>query len=314
MGRKEGALFNLLNHQKQKCISYQNVCLVFGLVLCKTDPKSTSQSHCEVHQRSEWKAQHNRYFWRRIWNILSIQTDFSPCSTGVISLTSLGHTWMRESRYWEEKKASVNKGISGMFHSLQSLKQMFYKWILSFKHGFYTDQHSLTTPPKPSMNFPSGELGVCLTPAQRAPSCYPALLLSVQLKHKGKISLESECRLCLPGQSWLHEHCSPAINSSLRRLQLHHACRITRAGSPWWQCHALCKHQLARQGYFGNPSVTGNDPNLLHIYEKIIWIKNMPIFHSRADSVLLLLITGAISMSPELPPLEWQTIISRIII
>lgn len=118
-------------------------------------------------------GQHDSYFWRRILNILYIQRDFSPCSTGVISLTSLGPTWTSESRYWEEKKASVDKGIPGVFHSLQSLKHMFCKWILSFKHGFYTDQHSLTTPPNLSMNFPWGELCVFLTAAQRALPCYP---------------------------------------------------------------------------------------------------------------------------------------------
>lgn len=173
MGRKEGAPFSLLNHQKQNHVSSQKVCLVFGLVSCKTDPKSTSQSHREVHQRSEWKAQHDSYFWKIYTDrYLYIQTDFSPCSTGVISGTSLGCTGMSESRCWEEKTASVYKGVPGVSNSLQSLTHMFCKWILSFKHGFHTGQHSLTTPPNLNTNFPA-ELSVFLTKAQRAPSCYP---------------------------------------------------------------------------------------------------------------------------------------------
>lgn len=120
-------------------------------------------------------------------------------------------------------------------------------------------------------------------------------------------------------KSCLQEHSLPIINPLLltavwlRSLQLHHVCKITWTASPWWPCHVVCKHQLARQGYFGNPSVTGNDPNLAQIYERIIWIKNSPVFHSRAGSVLLLFITATISMSPELSPSELQTLISIIL-
>lgn len=126
------------------------------------------------------------------------------------------------------------------------------------------------------------------------------------------------CRLSDSETRWLQQRSLPRINSSLAHCRVPEkpetaSCLQNHMDrSPWRQCHAVCKHPLATQGYFGNPSVTGNDPNLVQIYERIIWIKNLPVFHSGAGSVLFL--TAAISMSPELSPLELQTLISIIFI
>lgn len=95
--------------------------MAFDLVLLhKISPKSTLECYCYAGKESTHKKNWS-FFLRKIWNILCVGTNFTPCSTGIIFLTSLSCTWMRRAAV-RRMEVSADKGILPVINQLPLLE------------------------------------------------------------------------------------------------------------------------------------------------------------------------------------------------